>query len=140
VTPNVSKSASEPVFNAKQPLRGRYCKRFCSQIVVRAGLETLDLLRPAVAGCQDQDGKIMSARAPGAKHFDAGDLRQTKVQHSGVILLSRAEMLAVFAIAGDVDDAAFRPQKVGDPAGEFTIIFDEKYAHNLTIGVGVGHG
>ena len=76
----------------------------------------------------------MPAGAPGAKHVDPGHFRQAEIEHGGVVALGCAAVLTVFAVAGDVDDAALGAQECGDPAGELTIIFDKQDAHGRTLG------
>jgi len=74
------------------------------EVIVGAGLEAFDLVRPTVARGEDQHRQPASGRAPSLQHGDAGHLGQAEIEHGGVVGLGVPEVLSVFAVQREVDD------------------------------------
>ena len=94
-------------------------------IVVRAGLEPLDLLRPAVARSQDEDRQIAARGAPVAQDGQPVALGEPEIEHRRVVEFGGAEMAAILAIARDVDREMLRAQGSREPVGDRRIVFDQ---------------
>ena len=102
-------------------------KRLCD-IVVGAGVETLHLVAPAVAGGQDQNRHRAAVAPPGLQHRDAVHLRQADIEHDRVIGLAVAEKVPLLAVEGAIDHIAGVGQRRGELTIEIGIIFNDEQA------------
>ncbi len=97
-------------------------------IVVGAGIETLHLVAPAVARGEDEHRHGAAGAPPGFQHRNAVHLRQADVEDDGVVGLALAEIMALLAVEGAVDDVAGIGQRGGELPIEIGIVLDNKKA------------
>jgi hypothetical protein len=95
-------------------------------VVVRARVEALDLVAPAVAGRQDDDRHLAALAPPGREHADPVDLRQAEIQDGGVVGFGVAEELALLAVERAVDGVAGMLQGGDDLLVEDPVILDDE--------------
>jgi len=98
-------------------------------IIVGAGVEPLDLVAPAIARRQDQDGHGAAGAPPRLQHGDAVQFRQADVEDDRVVGLVLAEIMAFLAVKGAVDDVA----GIGESRRQLTIkiriVLDNEQPH-----------
>ena len=97
-------------------------------IIVGAGVEALHLVAPAVARGQHQHRHGAAGAAPGFQHRNAVHLRQADVEDDGVVGLGLAEIMALLAVEGAVDDIAGVGQRGGELAVEIGVVLDDEEA------------
>ena len=97
-------------------------------IVVGAGIEALHLVAPAIARGEDQDRHGAPGAPPGFQHRDAVHLRQADVEDDRVVGLALAEIMALLAVEGAVDDVAGVGQRGCKLAVEIRIVFNDEKA------------
>ena len=102
------------------------------QIIVGTGVHTGDLIAPAIAGGQDDDGHLLFGTAPLFQDRDAVHLREADVEHDHVVGLSVAKVIAFFAVECCVDGIAGVAQRGDELAVQVFIILDDKDAHRGT--------
>src|SRR3954465_14692172 len=90
------------------------------------GVEALHLVAPAVAGGQDQDGRLDAGAPPGGQNRDAVDLRQPEIEDDAVVGLRLAEELPLLAVEGCVDGVARVLERGHDLPVEVAIVLDDK--------------
>src|SRR5579872_620961 len=115
--------AAQQRANARQNLFE--VKRLCD-IVVGAGVKTLNLVAPAIARGEDQDRHRAAVASPGFQHRDAVHLGQTDIEHHRVIRLAIAEEVPLFAVEGAVNHISGVRQRRRELAIEIRIILDDK--------------
>ena len=76
------------------------------QVIVGAGLESIDLLVPGIARRENDHRQPVAAPAPVRQHLEARALRQPEIEHRGVVGFDVSEMLGVHAVVGGVDGEA----------------------------------
>ncbi len=108
-------------------------------VIVRAGVEGVDLVAPAIARRQHQDRHGLAARPPGGDDRGTVLLRQAEVQDHGVIRLGLAQELALLAVHGAVDRVSGALECGDDLAIEVAIILDDKQPHLLNLPPGPAH-
>ena len=101
-----------------------HMERF-GQIVVGAGVETLDLLAPAIARGEDQHRHAAARPAPALQHRHAVALGQAEIEHDGVIGFGVAQMAAVLAVEGAVHRIAGGFERGDDLAIEVAVVLDD---------------
>jgi hypothetical protein len=106
------------------------------EVVVGAGVEPGDLVRPAIARGQHQHRKGAPFLAPHAEHGEAVDLRQAKIENHGIVVLGRAEEVAVLPVGGQVDGIAGLLQRRFELPAEGGFILDDQDAHGLWFPLG----
>ncbi len=75
-------------------------------VVVGSRIHAGDLVAPAVAGGEDDDGHVALGAAPLLEHADAVHLGQAGVEDDEVVRLGLAEEEAVLAVESGVDGVA----------------------------------
>jgi hypothetical protein len=75
-------------------------------VVVRAGVDAVDALRPASARGQDQHRRAAVVRAPALEHGQPVHSRQAEVEDDRAIVLGVAAEPGFLAVAHDLDDVA----------------------------------
>ena len=98
-------------------------------VVVGAGIEARDLLRPGIARGQDQHRHIAAPGAPSGEHGHAVDFRQPQIQHHRIVGLGVAEEMALLAVEGGVDGVVGLAQRGDELAVQVFIVLDYEYAH-----------
>ena len=102
---------------------------FCD-IIVGAGVESLNLVAPAVARGENQDGHGAAIAPPGLQHGNAVHLRQADVQHDRVIRLAVAKEMSLLAVKRAIDHVAGVGQRGRKLAIEIGIVFDDEKAQS----------
>ena len=97
-------------------------------IIVGAGVEALHLVAPAVARGQHQHRHGAAVAPPGFQHRDAVHLGQADVEDDGVVGLGLAEIMALLAVEGAVDDVAGVGQRGRELAVEIGVVLDDEQA------------
>src|SRR5215471_3413181 len=97
-------------------------------VVVRAGVKTLNLVAPAVARGQDEDRHGPAGAAPGLEHRDAVHLRQTNVENDRIVRLALAEKMAFFAVERAIDHVACVDERGRKLPVEIGIVLDDEEA------------
>ena len=100
------------------------------EIIVGAGIEAGDLVRPAVARGQHQHRHLAPFLAPAVEHGQAVDLGQAEIEDHRVIAFGRAEIMAVLAVGGEVDGIAGAFERRAQLAPEIGFVFDDQNAHS----------
>ena len=100
-------------------------------VVVGAGVEALHLVAPAVARGEHQHRHGAPGAPPGFQHRDAVHLRQADVEDHRVIGLGLAEVMALLAVEGAIDDIAGVGQRGGELAVEVGVVLDDEEAQRL---------
>ena len=98
-------------------------------IVVGAGVDTLDLVAPSVAGGQDQDGHRASALAPRFEDRDPVAFGQADVEHDRVVRLGVAAKPAFLAVERAIDRVARSLKSSGHLTVQIPIILDNQKPH-----------
>ena len=100
-------------------------------IVVGAGIEALHLVAPAVARGEDEHRHGAAGAPPGFQHRNAVHLRQADVEDDGVVGLALAEIMALLAVEGAVDDIAGVGQRRRELPVEVGIVLDDEKAQRV---------
>jgi hypothetical protein len=93
-------------------------------------IEARNLLAPAIARREDQNGHILAGIAPLLKHTHAVQLRQAEIQHGGVVGFGVAKEMSLLTIRRQVDGVAGLRQSFGKLAAQIGIVFDNKNSHD----------
>jgi hypothetical protein len=80
-------------------------------------------------GGQHQDGKVAPFLAPHPEHGQPVDLGQAQIEDRGVVLLGRAEEMAVLAVGGKVHRVTGLFQRAFQLLAEGRFILDDQDAH-----------
>src|SRR5204862_1277851 len=97
-------------------------------VVVGAGVKTLNLVAPAVARGQYEDRHGPAGAAPGLEHRDAVHLRQTDVENDRIVGLALAEEMAFFAVERAIDHVACVDERGRKLPVEIGIVLDDEEA------------
>jgi hypothetical protein len=100
------------------------------QVIVGAGLETIDLFSPPVTRGEDEYGKLPAVLTPCSQYLDPWHFRQSEIKNGYVVSLAVAEMLSIFAVGGDIDGAILLAKGLCDFPREQPVIFDQKNFHS----------
>src|SRR3546814_12723711 len=95
-----------------------------------AGVEPRHLVRPAVARGEDEHGKIALFLAPAVEHGQPVDLAQAEVEDRGVIILGRAEEMAVLAVGREIDGIAIAFERGLELGPQRRFVFDTHNPHS----------
>ena len=107
---------------AGQKLRNR--KRFC-QIVIRAGIQGVDLIGILAAGADDDDGHVRPGAYP-ADDLDAVQVRQTEIQQDDVrIVCGGGDHSGLTGLGGEIA-IPLRLQRDGDQVLNRKIVFHDQ--------------
>ena len=98
-------------------------------IVVRAGVDALDLVAPAVASGQDQDRHRAPGLAPRFEDRNPVALGQADVEHDRVIRLGVAAKPALLAVECAIDRIARGLERAGHLTVEISIVLDNQKPH-----------
>ena len=104
------------------------------EIIVGAGIEPRDLVRPAVARGQHQHRHLAAFLAPAVEHGEPVDLGQAEIEDHRVIAFGRAEIMAVLAVGGEVDGIARAFERRAQLPAEIGFVFDDQDAHSMLPG------
>ena len=104
-------------------------------IIVGAGVEALHLVAPAVARGEHQHRHGAPGAPPGFQHRDAVHFRQADVEDDGVVGLGIAQIMALLAVEGAVDDVAGVGQRGRELAVEVGVVFDDEQAQRHSYGL-----
>ena len=99
------------------------------EVIVGAGVEPCDLVRPAVACGQHQHRHLAAFLAPAVEHGEPVDLGQAEIEDHRVVILGRAEVMAVLAVGGEVDRIAGALERRAQLPPEVGFVFDDQNAH-----------
>ena len=80
--------------------------KWLGDVIIRAGVESTNLVAPPVARRQQQDRHLATGLAPFLKNADAILAGQADVEHDGVIGFGVAKKPALLAIEGAIDRVA----------------------------------
>ena len=105
------------------------------KIIVGAGVQPGDLVRPAVARGEDEDGHGLALLAPAVEDGEAVYLGQAEVEDDGVVIFGGAEIMAVLAVGGEVDRVAGAFQRRAQLASEVGLVFDDQNAHPIPLSI-----
>ena len=103
-------------------------KRF-RDVVVGARLQTLDLVLPAIAGGEDQNGVRLGLAAQRADQIEAGQLRQSQIDDREVERVLATAIQPFFAIGGLIDREARFLELLRERFTQRRFVFDDQYAH-----------
>ena len=95
-------------------------------IIVGAGIETLHLVAPAVARGENEHRHGAAGAPPSLQHRDAVHLRQADVEDDGVVGLAVAEIMALLAVEGAIDDVAGVGQRGCELPVEIGVVLDNE--------------
>src|SRR4029077_16440706 len=98
-------------------------------IVVGAGVESLDLVAPAVTRGEDQNQHSAPIATPRFQDRNAVHLRQTNVEYDGVVGLTVAEIVALLAIESAIDHISGVTQCGGELTIEIRIVLNNEQTH-----------
>src|SRR6185437_6793559 len=98
-------------------------------VIVSPGLQALDLVLPAVARGEDQDGKSLVLGAQPADDLQAGELRQTEIDDRDVERVFAPCEEALFAVLRHIDgEPRIRKTRLQRLA-QRSLVFDYKHSH-----------
>src|SRR5215831_4675598 len=100
-------------------------------IIVGAGIETLDLVAPSIASGQHQHRHCPSCPAPGFQDRDAVHLRQADIENDGVVGFGLSEIVSLFAVESTIDDITGVSQRGSELSVEVRIILDDEEAQGI---------
>src|ERR1700741_3252975 len=103
-------------------------KRLCD-VIIRAGIESLDLVAPAISRGEDQDRHHPLIAAPGFQYRNAIHLRQADVEDDCIVGLAVAEEMPFLTVEGAIDDISGIAQRSGALTVEIRIVLNDKQAH-----------
>jgi len=95
------------------------------QVVVGAGLETVDALGPGAARGKDQHRCGEAAGTPVAQHLQPRFARQAEVENDQVIGLAGALVSGVAAIGQPVDGITVAAEAGDQFIGQRNVVFDQ---------------
>ena len=107
--------------------------KWLGDIIVGAGIEALHLVAPAVARGEHQHRHGAPGATPGFQHRDAVHFRQADIEDHGVVGLGLAEIMALLAVEGAIDDIAGVGQRGGELAVEVGIVLDHEEAQGILL-------
>ncbi len=99
-------------------------------IVVRARVDALNLVAPAIARGQDQHRHRSTGLAPGLQNRNAVPLGKADVEHNCVVRLGVAAEPALLPVERPVDGVARGLQRGRNLAVEISIVFDNQQSHS----------
>ena len=99
------------------------------QVIVRAGVDALDALAPAVPGGEDQHRQGHLGGAQPAQHPEPVEARQPEIEHHGVVGLGLGAEPRRLAVAHHVGDVAGPLQPLPDVGGDARLVLDDQDAH-----------
>ena len=95
-------------------------------VIVRPGIEALDLVAPAIPRGEDQDGHGAAGSTPRLEHGESVHLRQADVQDHGIIRFALAEIVPLLAVEGTIDRIAGIGESRRELPIEIRIILDHE--------------
>ena len=98
-------------------------------IIVSAGVNTLDFVAPSIASGEDQDRHRASGLAPGFEDRDPVAFGQADVEHDRVVRLGVAAKPAFLAVERPVDGIACRLKGGGHLPVQIPIVLDNQKPH-----------
>ena len=102
-------------------------------IIVGAGIEALHLVAPAVARGEHEHRHRAAGAAPGFQHRNAVHFRQTDIENDRVVGFQLAEIMALLAVEGAIDDIAGVGQRSGKLAIEIGVVLDHEEAQGIIL-------
>ena len=99
------------------------------EIIVGARIEARDLVRPAVARGEHEDGHVLAFLAPLVEHGEPVHLGQAEIEDDGVIGFVGAEEMTVLAIGGEIDRIARAFERRAELPPQIGFVFDDQDAH-----------
>jgi hypothetical protein len=100
------------------------------EVVVGAGVESLDLVVDRVAGREHEDGRVDASAADLTADVDAVANGEDDVQDDGVVLVDGREKDCLAAVGGVVDGVRCLTQSARDRVAQLTIILGEQNSHD----------
>src|SRR5215471_18819560 len=100
------------------------------QVVVGPEAQALQLVVELAEARQDEDWGIDPRGAQPAQHLVAVDVRQHEVEQDDVVIVELADLQAVLAEIGGVDDEVLRLEHQLDALGGARVVLDDQYAHS----------
>ena len=107
--------------------------KWLGDIIVGAGVEALHLVAPAVARGQHEHRHGAAGAAPGFQDRDAVHLRQADIENDRVVGFGLAEIMALLAVEGAIDDIAGVGQRGGELAVEIGVVLDHEEAQGIIL-------
>ena len=104
------------------------------EVVVGAGVETLDPVADGVAGGEHQDRHVVAGRAQRPGRLDAVEPRHHHVHHDDVGVLAPTRDQGLGAVGGQRDLVAVELQRPAQRVAHGLVVVDDEHA-----GLGVGH-
>ena len=98
-------------------------------IVIGTGVDTGNLVAPAVAGGEDEHRHGLAGRTPFFNDGDAVELRQADIEDDGVIGLGIAEIMAFLAVECLIDNITGFFQRIGQLTIEIGIVLNNENTH-----------
>ena len=102
-------------------------------IIVRAGVEPLHLVAPAIARGEDEHRHHAAGAAPLFKNRNPVLLWQADIEHDRVVWLGVAEEVPLLPVIGAVDGVARLIERLDDLPIEIAIIFDNEEPHETVL-------
>src|ERR1051325_2678486 len=99
------------------------------EIVVGSGIESRDLVAPAVARGEDQDRHLATVLAPLLEHAHAIHLGQAEIQNHRIVGFGVAEEVTFLAVARDIDHVAGVDQRLLELTLQVLVVLNKKDAH-----------
>ena len=112
-----------------QPGRNFINLKWLGHVVVSSGIQALDLLGPAVARRQNQDGRRAARTTPAPQDLDSGQPRQSKIEHNRVKLLLQRKGQTLLAVLYMLDDKPEAAQPFLQAGTDVLIVLDKQNAN-----------
>ena len=100
------------------------------EIVVRAGLQPLDLVLDAVAGRKEQHGRRAAALAQLPDERQPVHAGHHNVEHEHVVFRARERVPRLLPVKAGIDAVSLVGQHLGQNAVEISFILRHKNSHN----------
>jgi hypothetical protein len=141
--PRIERDPSRPKFGCRLAARSpderpQSCEQFfhlerLRDVVIRAGIDPLDLLVPTAARGQHEHGRRQTAVAPLPQQREAVDLRQAEIEDDGVVPFGAAEHVGALAVGRAVHGISRVAQRASDPLRQPGLVLDDENAHAGTV-------
>ncbi len=131
-----SNTRSAP-YERAQPCRNLGNMERLGYVVIGAGIEAIDFLRPGPARRKDEHRNIAPLGTPSLENVEPLHLRQPEIKDHGGIRLGCAKLIALKAVGSPVDDVTGLSKSGGQTFGELIVILDQQNANFALLSIAV---
>src|SRR5690348_39201 len=107
-------------------------------VVVRARIEALYLVAPAITRGEHEHGHCAPGAAPGFQYGNAVHFRQANIEDHSIVGFGLPEIMTLFAVERAIDDISGVGQRSGELAIEIGVILDHEEAQGIFLRLAAG--